>query len=253
MCLDAGCREPEELPAAESASQERVALGDKLRDAEDQLAAASAGGALESFLREADAENADALPLRIEELSENIRRLEVERDALKRTVWDEQAALRAMDGRADAADAAEEVQVLLARIEADAGQYLRLQLARAVLREAIERYRKRAEGPVLRRAGELFQRLTRGSFARLTVDFDDQGRSVLKGVRPGKGETVELSGMSEGTGDQLYLALRLASLENYLEGKDPVPFIVDDVLISFDDQRRRPLWKSWRSFPDVPR
>ena len=36
---------------------------------------------------------------------------------------------------------------------------------------------------------------------------------------------------------QLYLALRLASLEAYLESHEPIPLVVDDILIQFDDDR----------------
>jgi uncharacterized protein YhaN len=43
--------------------------------------------------------------------------------------------------------------------------------------------------------------------------------------------------MSDGTADQLYLAIRLASLENYLKNSTPLPFIVDDILVQFDDRR----------------
>ena len=44
--------------------------------------------------------------------------------------------------------------------------------------------------------------------------------------------------MSDGTRDQLYLALRLATLSEYVSKKsEPIPFIVDDILIHFDDQR----------------
>jgi len=43
--------------------------------------------------------------------------------------------------------------------------------------------------------------------------------------------------MSDGTCDQLYLALRLASLEMYVREHRPIPFIVDDILINFDDGR----------------
>ena len=45
--------------------------------------------------------------------------------------------------------------------------------------------------------------------------------------------------MSEGTRDQLYLALRLATLERYLAHAEPLPFVVDDVLVNFDDDRSR--------------
>jgi uncharacterized protein YhaN len=43
--------------------------------------------------------------------------------------------------------------------------------------------------------------------------------------------------MSDGTCDQFYLALRIASLEHYFTAHEPVPFIVDDVLLNFDDAR----------------
>ena len=42
--------------------------------------------------------------------------------------------------------------------------------------------------------------------------------------------------MSEGTRDQLYLALRLASLEQQFETNEPLPLLVDD-LVNFDDDR----------------
>ncbi len=50
---------------------------------------------------------------------------------------------------------------------------------------------------------------------------------------------VPVSGMSSGTRDQLYLALRLASLESRLTTSEPMPFIVDDILINFDDARSK--------------
>ena len=37
--------------------------------------------------------------------------------------------------------------------------------------------------------------------------------------------------------DQLYLALRLAGIEQHVEANEPIPFIVDDALINFDDER----------------
>ena len=62
------------------------------------------------------------------------------------------------------------------------------------------------------------------------------GRTVLVGARQ-DGRTVEVSGMSDGTCDQLYFALRVASLEHYFDAHEHMPFIVDDVLLSFDDER----------------
>lgn len=40
-----------------------------------------------------------------------------------------------------------------------------------------------------------------------------------------------------GTADQLYLALRVASVEDYLNRADALPFVTDDLFINFDDAR----------------
>ncbi len=44
-------------------------------------------------------------------------------------------------------------------------------------------------------------------------------------------------GMSEGSRDQLYLALRLAALELQVEQGFAMPLIADDLFINFDDRR----------------
>ena len=46
-----------------------------------------------------------------------------------------------------------------------------------------------------------------------------------------------MSGMSSGTADQLYLALRVAAIEDYLDRSDALPFIADDLFVNFDDRR----------------
>ena len=68
--------------------------------------------------------------------------------------------------------------------------------------------------------------------------MDDKGEPVLVGIRP-DGKWIGVEGMSDGTRDQLYLALRLATLEWRLETSEPMPFIVDDILVNFDDDRSR--------------
>ena len=90
---------------------------------------------------------------------------------------------------------------------------------------------------MLGRASELFGELTLGSFEGLRADYDDKGNAVLVGVRPDGQRIVGVEGMSDGTCDQLYLALRLSLLESYLAQREPIPFIVDDILIMFDDDR----------------
>ena len=83
---------------------------------------------------------------------------------------------------------------------------------------------------ISRRAQELFSKLTGGRYDRLSLRED---LSVQAGAQ---GEDT-LSGAlwrSDGTADQLYLALRLAVAE---ELTPEAPLVLDDALVRFDDQR----------------
>lgn len=118
---------------------------------------------------------------------------------------------------------------------ADAERFVKVETASTLLKWAIDRYRERRQGPMLSRASSIFSALTLGNFSRLAVDYDRQPMA-LAAVRA-SGEHVEIEGMSEGTRDQLYLALRLAALEEHGEKAPPLPFVADDLFINFDDDR----------------
>ena len=48
---------------------------------------------------------------------------------------------------------------------------------------------------------------------------------------------VKIEEMSEGTADQLYLALRLAALDVRRTSHPQIPLVLDDALITSDDER----------------
>ena len=163
-------------------------------------------------------------------------------DALQRDFAEATVALRAAEafcahleqGRnAEAsAQARNEASAELGRIgEAWLVRAIAVRLARA----AIERHRASAQDPVIARASALFARLTSGGFSGLATDFDDNDTPSLVGARANGGKNIKVHEMSEGTRDQLFLVLRLALLEQ--RGGEPMPFIGDDLLASFDETR----------------
>ncbi|WP_170201003.1 ATP-binding protein, partial [Ideonella azotifigens] len=56
-------------------------------------------------------------------------------------------------------------------------------------------------------------------------------------LQPEGGQPIAVTGLSEGTADQLYLALRLAALELQRTPERQMPLVLDDVLMTADDQR----------------
>lgn len=125
------------------------------------------------------------------------------------------------------------------KLQDHVAEYATLHLAREVLDLAVERYRARHQDSMLARAASFFEQLTDGDFATLEIQNED-GNPVLKAVRADGKRTdaiVSIEGLSDGTRDQLFLALRLAGIERHLAEREPMPLIIDDVLINFDDRR----------------
>jgi uncharacterized protein YhaN len=110
--------------------------------------------------------------------------------------------------------------------------------AQILLSHAIEQHRSHQEQPLLKKASQLFALLTANSFVGVEQEADDNDVVHLVGRRDAN-HTVDLTAMSEGTTFQLYLALRLAYLDEYAQNAEPMPFIGDDLLTSFDDERTR--------------
>ena len=232
----AGVAHVDELKAAieksdelHSLQAERTRVLDALLEQGDGLSIAE----LEEECESADLDHVSAretsLGQRLKELQERLLEAREHRTAARQ-------AFEAIGGNDAASRAAAARQDALAEMREVTEQYTRVRVAALLLQWAIDRYRREKQAPLLKRAGQLFATLTGGSFSSLRVDFDDQDRALLTGVRPDD-VTVPVPGMSTGTADQLYLALRIASVTDFLDRAPPLPFVADDLFINFDDER----------------
>jgi uncharacterized protein YhaN len=138
-------------------------------------------------------------------------------------------------GQADAATAEAQRQEALARMAAVTERFIKVHMGARLLRWSIERYREEKRGPLLERASKIFSTLTLGSFQTLEIDYDGDTPQLM-GRRP-NGNHVDFDGLSDGTGDQLFLSLRLAAVEMQLQHAQPLPFIADDLFINYSDNR----------------
>ena len=105
-----------------------------------------------------------------------------------------------------------------------------LDIAQQSLAAATEQLQRRFAPRIAERAKDLFAKLTGGRYDRLnltrelTVDAAAAGEMTMRSAQ----------WRSEGTVDQLYIALRLAVAEELVPD---APLVLDDALVRFDDQR----------------
>ena len=115
----------------------------------------------------------------------------------------------------------------IARLE---DTYHALEMAQEALREATTTLQRRFAPRISKRTQELFSKLTGGRYQRITLGEDLSLNACTQEedtLRPAQSR-------SDGTVDQLYLALRLAVAEELTPN---APLVLDDALVRFDDDR----------------
>ena len=91
---------------------------------------------------------------------------------------------------------------------------------------------------LLSRIAGLFRTITGGAYTQLAAEEQSDGSAGLIAVQHAwPEERKRVADLSEGERDQLFLALRLAAIEDHVATAPPLPFIFDDTLQTFDDDR----------------
>lgn len=121
-----------------------------------------------------------------------------------------------------------------ARLSAAQHQLAVFLIAQSSLTEAIAVWEKKSQPEVYRIASELFALMTDNAWRSVRINPDNQIEvtDALMTTRP-----PEL--LSLGTRQQLYLALRIALLVTAENVGASLPILADDILVNFDDERRR--------------
>lgn len=237
LCTEAGTLDPEQLSEVERQSRRKSQVLKEAAALQDRLSELASGQLLSAFIENVRQQDPDTLAAELEKAETEKSDLTKEREGLVAGIAVAKSDLDKFDGRSQAARLSVEADGLSAKIQSDVESYVTLRMASAILAGAIERYRKHNESPVLEAAGSYFQTLTRGSFYGLKADFNDKGEPVLKAMRAEDGTALSIDALSDGSRDQMFLALRLGGLSRHIETSGSVPFIVDDVLVHFDDER----------------
>jgi uncharacterized protein YhaN len=225
-----------DLPDLVQRLTERDNLLEALQERQGQLIAQSDGN-------EEDKLRVEFADFNSDEIESELAVLDGEEQALEREaqeVFAEHAqAIRERAGAEQgigAEVAAQQRSSAEAELLAAAREWLLLKFGSLLIGTAISRHRATQHGPLMARAGILFDTLTGGSFAGVGQDYNEHDTPRLVGRRS-TGEMVAIPAMSTGARDQLYLALRLAYLEDYAIRADPPPFIGDDLFATFDEDR----------------
>ena len=112
-------------------------------------------------------------------------------------------------------------------------EYEALQLAMETLEDANLTLQNRFSPALGARAAEIFSDITAGRYHKVLLSRDFSLSAEAQNDPTGR--SIQL--LSQGAADQLYLAVRLAICDMVLPEDKSVPLILDDALLTFDDER----------------
>lgn len=109
-------------------------------------------------------------------------------------------------------------------------------MARNFISQARRNFEEERHDSVIRQAGEILGQLTGGRYGQMLFDLSASKAYAVS--RSGESLDSE-SVLSQGTREQLYLALRLAFIRQHNLSKESLPLIMDDILVNFDPGRSK--------------
>ena len=170
---------------------------------------------------------ADDLTETAEETVRLLNRCTLEQQEMQNRLGQLQGRMSTMGSRAELQKQLERKEKRIARLEQT---YAALTIAQDTLTAARAELQRRFAPRITKRAQKLLSDMTVGRYTNVTMSEDFSLRASA-----GEEETLrDAIWRSDGTVDQLYLALRLAVAEELTPN---APLVLDDVLVRFDDKR----------------
>ena len=214
VALAAARRRQAELAAARQQAREAALYRDALQKPEQ-----SAAGASLTVPTMSKEDTAAAL-------SDTLAQLAAERSRFDTLT----GRIRSLDRSSDLQDQLAQKQEQLSALREE---YDAIALAMEALERANTTLQNRFSPALGARAAEIFSAITAGRYDRVLLSRDFSLSAEPAGDPVGR--SIRL--LSQGAEDQLYLAVRLAICDMVLPEEKRVPLILDDALVSFDDDR----------------
>ena len=126
-----------------------------------------------------------------------------------------------------------ERHVLLEQMNNHAHNWSRLTLAKRLLEMARQKFENERQPEVIRHAEGFFTKITEGRYTKV---FSPLGEQTIT-VADVDGQTKQPSELSRGTREQLFLSLRFGLIRELGQRAEPLPVVVDEVLVNFDPDR----------------
>jgi uncharacterized protein YhaN len=141
--------------------------------------------------------------------------------------------MQLIEGESELAEIMTELESERQKLNDNYKQWLAGNVALQLLAEVKTKYEKERQPEVIKNSIIHFSRITGGRYNKISVALDEREVSVFD-----RREAVKkIDQLSRGTKEQLLVSLRLGFIEEYEKKAEPLPVIIDEILVNFDPER----------------
>ena len=173
------------------------------------------------------------LKAKLERIDDEVREIEAELGEMQRERGDLDRQRKQLEASSRVNELRAKINVLEERLATDANHWAVLRIAEHLLETTRATFQRERQPQLIQSAGRYFEQLTLGRYTRVEAVVGEQDLVVYEASGSRKGVTA----LSRGTAEQLYLSMRFALIEEYSRNAEPMPVIMDDVLVNFDPER----------------
>lgn len=123
-------------------------------------------------------------------------------------------------------------------------KWISYEMALEVLNESKRKYEKEKQPEVIHYTKKYFEIITDGAYVDVNISLSDRQMRAIDA----QGKSKEIQALSRGTKEQLLLAVRMGLIEEYEKKAEPLPVILDDIMVNFDDKRAQNVAKALTAF-----
>lgn len=210
----------------------RDALQADLRSADHALSVARENEPEQTFEQELQTIDLHTIKSQRDEFAKELQQLAQRIEELQVTSGKLQSDLARLHNAGDALVLQQTIESKRGQLRDHVQRYASLVMAEKMLDNALERFQRENQPRVLEETRQLFLQMTEGEHVDIRHAAGDSFWLIDK-----HGTQRKPDQLSRGTREQLYLALRLAYVRMYCEKNEPLPLVMDDVLVNFDQRR----------------
>jgi len=226
-------------------AQEKSALAKSIREIQTRIQTrVGLGEPYQRFLESMEDVDPEQLEQELADVLSRLNRVHEEQNRVNQEIGQFRGEAAQLASREDLVRLHNELESKKEQLMNGASEWATLTLALDMLDQAKMRYEKTRQPHVFQAAGRMFSKITDGNYQGVEKPLESDEFRIVQG----NGRYKSPVQLSRGTREQLYLSMRFGLIEDYETRAEPLPIVMDDVFVNFDDTRREHVLDILRDF-----